>query len=54
MMPPIDPSTGYLPPGVHDAAWALVLTQFGSNAHRLIPHSPDDAAIMTASDPGLV
>jgi hypothetical protein len=31
----MDPSTGYLPPGVHDAAWALVLSQFGINAHRL-------------------
>jgi hypothetical protein len=35
MIPAIDPSTGYLPPGVHDAAWALVLSQFGINAHRL-------------------
>jgi hypothetical protein len=34
MIPPFDHSTGYLPPGVHEAAWALVLTEFGTNAVR--------------------
>ncbi|HEY1980528.1 MAG TPA: hypothetical protein VGH13_10615 [Xanthobacteraceae bacterium] len=35
MITAFDPSTGYLPPGVHDVAWAVVVSEFGSNAHRL-------------------
>lgn len=35
MILPFDSSTGYLPPGIHEAAWTLVLTEFGTNAHRL-------------------
>jgi hypothetical protein len=29
-----DSSTGYLPPGVHDASWCEVATRFSSNSHR--------------------
>lgn len=29
-----DPSTGYLPPGMHDASWREVVSCFGGNSHR--------------------
>jgi hypothetical protein len=35
MIPPLDPLTGYLPPGVHSASWAEVLSRFASNSHRV-------------------
>lgn len=34
MIPPIDPSTGYLPPGLHDASWADLAPRFAANSHR--------------------
>lgn len=34
MIPPLDPATGYLPPGVHNVAWAELPPQFGVNSHR--------------------
>jgi hypothetical protein len=34
MIPSIDPLTGYLPPGVHDALWGEVAPCFGLNSHR--------------------
>ena len=34
MLPEIDPQTGYLPPGVHDAAWPVMADRFGVNGHR--------------------
>lgn len=34
MLPGTDPSTGYLPPGVHDAPWGMIATRFSSNSHR--------------------
>lgn len=34
MIPPIDPSTGYLPPGVHPATWQEVCDLFSGNAQR--------------------
>jgi hypothetical protein len=34
MIPAIDPSTGYLPAGVHSAAWADIAPCFGGNSHR--------------------
>jgi len=35
MIPPLDPSTGYLPPGIHDVPWADVPPFFAGNSHRL-------------------
>jgi hypothetical protein len=34
MIPQINPSTGYLPPGVHLAPWAEVAPRFATNGHR--------------------
>jgi hypothetical protein len=34
MLPDADPSSGYLPPGVHDALWSEVAPRFGVNSHR--------------------
>ena len=34
MLPGVDPSTGYLPFGVHDASWSMVAARFGVNGHR--------------------
>ena len=36
-IPPLDPITGNLPPGVHDATWDELLAAFASNAHRARP-----------------
>lgn len=34
MIPPADPKTGYLPPGLHKALWAEIWSRFGQNSHR--------------------
>ena len=34
MLPGADSSTGYLPPGVHDAPWSEVAHRFSVNGHR--------------------
>jgi hypothetical protein len=34
MLPDADSSTGYLPPGVHDAPWSEVAPRFSCNGHR--------------------
>jgi hypothetical protein len=34
MLPRADPSTGYLPPGVHNAPWREVAPRFSANNHR--------------------
>lgn len=34
MLPDADSSTGYLPPGVHDAPWKEVALRFSANGHR--------------------
>lgn len=34
MLPGFDPLTGYLPPGVHRAAWSEITPKFGTNMHR--------------------
>ena len=34
MIPDFDPVTGYLPPGVHPAAWPEIRPTFGTNLHR--------------------
>jgi hypothetical protein len=34
MLPDADSSTGYLPPGVHDAPWSEVARRFSRNGHR--------------------
>lgn len=34
MLPDVDSSTGYLPPGVHDAPWSEVAPRFSVNGHR--------------------
>lgn len=34
MLPSIDPTTGYLPPGVHSASWADIEPRFAGNDHR--------------------
>ena len=35
MLPAFDPSTSYLPPGVHQASWCETTARFGTNSHRL-------------------
>ena len=35
MIPPFDPSSGNLPPGIHDAMWGEVLARYGYTPHRL-------------------
>lgn len=35
MIPPIDPVTGNLPPGVHEATWDEFLARYGYTPHRL-------------------
>ena len=34
MVPACDPSTGYLPAGVHQAAWKEIAARFTANGHR--------------------
>lgn len=34
MIPPIDSTTGYLPPGIHEADWREVASRFGGNEVR--------------------
>lgn len=34
MLPALDATTGYLPPGIHDASWEEFVARFGFNAHR--------------------
>jgi hypothetical protein len=34
MIPAVDQTTGYLPPGVHDAPWPEIPPAFGTNSHR--------------------
>ena len=34
MIPQYEPTTGYLPPGVHDAGWPEVVSCFSGNRHR--------------------
>ncbi|SEM70815.1 hypothetical protein [Bradyrhizobium sp. OK095] len=36
MLPEADSSTGYLPPGVHDAPWSEVASRFSGNGHRVL------------------
>jgi hypothetical protein len=35
MIPPFDPATGLLPPGVHDATWGEIVARYGYTPHRL-------------------
>ena len=35
MLPEIDLQTGYLPPGIHEAAWDVIAAHFGANEHRV-------------------
>jgi transcriptional regulator with XRE-family HTH domain len=35
MIPPFEPSTGLLPPGIHDATWEELVARFGWTPHRL-------------------
>jgi hypothetical protein len=34
MLPPFDPTTGNLPPGIHSARWEELVERYGFNAHR--------------------
>lgn len=34
MIPPLDPTTGLLPTGIHAATWDELVSRFGHNAHR--------------------
>jgi len=34
MIPPLDPDTGYLPPGIHAAVWTDVWARFSSTPYR--------------------
>ena len=36
MLPDADLSTGYLPPGVHDAPWNEIAQRFSANGHRIL------------------
>lgn len=36
MLPKLDPSTGYLPPGLHPADWSDLTLNFASNSHRAL------------------
>ncbi len=36
MIPPFDPDTGNLQPGVHDATWAEVVARYGTSPDRLV------------------
>ena len=36
MIPPFDPATGNLPPGVHEAPWDEFVARYGWTAHRLV------------------
>lgn len=35
MIPPFDPATGNLPPGIHEATWDEFLARYGYTPHRL-------------------
>lgn len=35
MIPPYDPVSGNLPPGLHEAIWSEILARYGSTPHRL-------------------
>jgi hypothetical protein len=35
VIPPLQPTTGNLPPGVHEATWAELVARYGSTPHRL-------------------
>ncbi len=35
MIPPFDPASGNLPPGMHEAAWSEFAARYGYTAHRL-------------------
>jgi hypothetical protein len=35
-LPTFDPSTGNLPPGIHDATWAEIAAGLGTGAHRVV------------------
>jgi hypothetical protein len=34
-IPPFEPSTGLLPPGIHEATWEELVARFGWTPHRL-------------------
>src|SRR5215210_5775645 len=34
MLPALDPTTGNLPPGIHEATWGEIATAFGTTARR--------------------
>ena len=36
MIPPFDPVTGDLPPGVYDVTWDQVVGRYGYTPHRLV------------------
>jgi hypothetical protein len=35
VIPPFDPASGNLPPGVHEATWGEILVRYGYTPHRL-------------------
>lgn len=45
MISPLDPATGNLPPGVHDATWPELLTHYGHSPHRLLLLAGLEAAL---------
>ena len=52
MFPPIDPLTGYLPPGVHQATWQEVQLHFSGNEQRRRLMSGLGAALENLSTAG--
>jgi hypothetical protein len=35
MLPPLDPASGNLPPGIHPATWDEIVARYGTTPHRL-------------------
>ncbi len=52
MIPPFDPATGNLPPGVHEATWDEILARYGYTPHRLALLAGLKAALDTLRQAG--
>jgi hypothetical protein len=52
MIPAIDPSTGYFPPGVHTAVWAEICSCLAGNSHRARLLTGLDLALRNFSSAG--
>jgi hypothetical protein len=52
MIPPLDPATGNLPPGMHEATWSEIVARYGYSAHRLALLAGLKAALDALRDAG--